>query len=134
MGQNLPLISIIIPVYNVRKYIWQCLESVISQTYRNLEILIIDDGSTDGSSIVCDSFAESDRRVTVYHTENRGLSSARNYGLERIGEASSYIAFVDSDDWIEPDMIRRLYDAVSRHKMTDGIRVDINKHFKLLSY
>ena len=116
MGQNSPLITIIIPVYNVRKYIWQCLESVISQTYRNLEILIIDDGSTDGSSIVCDSFAESDRRVTVFHTENRGLSAARNYGLERIGKASSYIAFVDSDDWIEPDMIRRLYDAASRHQ------------------
>ena len=75
-------VSVIIPVYNVRRYLRQCLESVISQTYQNIEILIIDDGSTDGGGRICDQFAMRDARIRVVHTDNRGLAAARNLGLE----------------------------------------------------
>lgn len=95
------MISIIVPVYNVEKYVRKCLDSVVNQAYKDLEILIVDDGSTDGSGKICDEYKKDDR-VKVFHTENRGLSAARNYGIDRAhGE---WIGFVDSDDWIEPDM------------------------------
>jgi len=96
------MISVIVPVYNVAKYLPQCLESVIGQSYRELEILVVDDGSTDGSGKICDEYALKDERIRVFHTENRGLSAARNYGIDRA--TGEYIAFLDSDDWIEPDM------------------------------
>lgn len=97
-----PLISIIIPVFNVESYLRKCLDSIVNQTYRNLEILIVDDGSSDKSGIICDEYKEKDERIRVFHTENRGLSVARNTGLDyALGQ---YIGFVDSDDWIEPDM------------------------------
>lgn len=96
------MISIIVPVYNVEPYLRKCLDSIIGQTYRDLEILVIDDGSTDQSGKICDEYAERDERIKVFHTENRGLSAARNLGLdEATGE---WIGFVDSDDWIESDM------------------------------
>lgn len=95
------LISVIIPVYNVEHYLRQCLNSVVGQTYRNLEILIINDGSTDGSGSICDEYKK-DGRVRVFHTENRGLSVARNLGLDEA--QGEWVGFVDSDDWIEPDM------------------------------
>lgn len=91
------MISVIVPVYNVEKYLRQCLDSVINQTYSDLEILIVDDGSTDSSGAICDEYK--DERFQVYHTENRGLSAARNYALDRIH--GDYIAFLDSDDWLE---------------------------------
>lgn len=97
-----PLISIIIPVYNVEKYLVQCLESVINQTYKNLEILLIDDGSTDSCVEICDAFANKDSRIKVIHKVNGGLSDARNYGLDISN--GEYVAFVDSDDWLEPNM------------------------------
>lgn len=102
------MISVVVPVYNVRKYVGQCLESVIGQNLRELEILVVDDGSTDGSGTICDEYARKDRRIRVYHTENRGLSAARNYGIEQA--TGEYIAFLDSDDWIEPDMYEILLD------------------------
>ena len=80
----------------------KCLDSIVGQTYRNLEILVIDDGSTDGSGTICDEYAEKDERIRVFHTENRGLSAARNLGLDNA--SGDWIGFVDSDDWIEPDM------------------------------
>lgn len=95
------MISIIIPVYNVEQYLRKCLDSIVNQTYRDLEILIIDDGSTDGSGAICDEYKK-DKRVKVCHTKNRGLSCARNLGLEEA--KGEWISFVDSDDWIEPDM------------------------------
>lgn len=94
-----PLVSVVIPVYNVSRYLQQCLDSVVSQTYRNLEIIIVDDGSTDDSGSICDLYEKRDERIHVIHSANRGLSSARNLGLEEIRGA--YILFVDSDDWIE---------------------------------
>lgn len=101
------MISVIIPVYNVEPYLRKCLDSVVNQTYKDLEILIIDDGSTDGSGSICDEYA-SDQRVHVFHTENRGLSCARNLGLDEA--KGEWIGFVDSDDWIEPDMYEVLID------------------------
>lgn len=93
------MISVIVPVYNVEPYLRQCLDSIIAQTYRDLEILVIDDGSTDGSGLLCDEYAERDERIKVFHTENHGLSAARNYALDRA--CGDYIAFLDSDDWLE---------------------------------
>ena len=100
---NEQLVSVIIPVYNVSRYLPQCFDSVISQTYRNLEIIVIDDGSTDDSGSICDQYAEKDDRIHVIHTDNRGLASARNLGLENV--SGEYISFIDSDDWIEPQTI-----------------------------
>ena len=99
-------ISVIIPVYNVAPYLDQCLESVCGQTYRNLEILLIDDGSTDESGAICDMWAEKDARIRVIHKENGGVSSARNEGLK--AATGTLIGFVDSDDWIEPEMYEKL--------------------------
>lgn len=96
------MISIIVPVYNVEPYLRKCLDSILGQTYRDLEILIIDDGSTDGSGEICDEYAGKDDRIKVFHTENKGLSAARNLGLDNA--TGDWIGFVDSDDWIEPDM------------------------------
>lgn len=99
------MISIIIPVYNVGPYLRHCLDSVVDQTYRDLEIIIIDDGSNDGCSNVCDEYKK-DHRVKVFHTENRGLSCARNLGIEKA--KGEYISFVDSDDWIEITSMQKL--------------------------
>lgn len=103
------LISIIVPVYNVETWLRQCIESIIGQTYHNLDIILIDDGSSDNCGMICDEYASKDARIRVFHTDNRGLSGARNYGIERAMEvASEYIGFVDGDDWIEPDMFEIL--------------------------
>lgn len=99
---NQDLISIIIPVYNVEKYMDKCIESVVNQTYKNLEIILIDDGSTDKSGLICDKWAEKDIRITVIHKSNEGVSNARNIGLEKA--KGSYIGFVDSDDYIKENM------------------------------
>lgn len=98
------MISVIVPVYNVESYLRKCMDSVVHQTYGDLEILIVDDGSTDQSGKICDEY-RSDRRVKVYHTDNRGLSAARNYALDRA--TGDYIAFLDSDDWFEDTALER---------------------------
>lgn len=101
-------ISVIIPVYNVEQYLPKCIESILNQTYRNLEIILVDDGSTDSSGKVCDEYAVKDSRVSVLHKENGGASSSRNAGLEFAhGE---YIAFVDSDDWLDSNMYADMMD------------------------
>lgn len=100
------LITVIVPVYNVELYLKRCLESIINQTYKNLEIILINDGSTDSSGIICDDFKNKDSRIKVVHQENRGQSVARNAGL-RIAKGA-YISFIDSDDWIELEMFDKL--------------------------
>ena len=101
------LVSVIVPVYNVEKYLSRCLDSILAQTYTNLEILIIDDGSTDNSGKICDEYSQRDHRFRVIHQENHGVGQVRNIGLrESKGE---YIQFVDSDDWIEPETIASCY-------------------------
>ncbi|MDD6222455.1 MAG: glycosyltransferase [Lachnospiraceae bacterium] len=102
-----PLITVIIPVYNQKKYITQCLNSVRDQTYRNLEIIIVDDGSNDGSQNICEEISDMDHRMRVIHQKNKGLSAARNKGLD--AASGEYIAFVDSDDYIAEKMIEKLY-------------------------
>lgn len=104
------LISIIIPVYNVEKYLDKCIDSVLNQTYTNLEIILVNDGSTDNSPAVCNAWADKDGRIKVIHKENGGLSDARNAGLSEAQGA--FIAFVDSDDYIEADMYEKLISTI----------------------
>lgn len=101
-----PKISVIIPVYRVEKYIRRCLDSVIGQSYRNLEIIVVDDGSPDNCGVICDEYAAHDERIRVIHKQNGGVSSARNAGLA-IAEGE-WIGWIDSDDWVEPDMYEYL--------------------------
>ena len=96
------LLSIVVPVYNVRDYIEQCVLSILQQDYRDIEVIIVDDGSTDGSSIICDELSSRDDRIKIIHQENMGLSGARNTGLKNVH--GDYIGFIDSDDWIEDKM------------------------------
>lgn len=107
------LVSIIIPVYNVEKYLERCINSVINQTYTNLEIIIIDDGSSDRCAEICDKYSDIDKRIKVIHKENGGLSDARNSGLDIC--KGDYIAFVDSDDWIENKMIENLHNLILKN-------------------
>lgn len=100
MPHEKPLISVIIPVYNTEAYLERCLVSVLSNTYRDLEVICINDGSTDGSLEILNAFARQDERVTVIDKKNGGLSAARNDGLRRA--TGEWIAFIDSDDWIHP--------------------------------
>lgn len=103
---QMELISVVVPIYNVENYIEKCLDSIINQSYRNLEIILIDDGSTDKSSEICDRYKQDDERIMVIHKQNGGLSSARNAGLNIA--SGEYIGFVDSDDYIEYDMFELL--------------------------
>ena len=98
-----PLISIIVPVYNVEEYLPKCLYSIVNQTYKNLEIILVDDGSSDNSGIICDEYAKKDRRIKSIHKENKGVSSSRNIGIKNA--RGEYILFVDSDDEIEKDYV-----------------------------
>ena len=105
---DMPLISVIIPVYNVEKYIGRCLESVVNQTYKNLEIILVESASTDESGLICDRYAKSDSRIKVIHQkERKGLSNARNEGL--VYAHGEYVGFVDSDDVISLDMFEIMY-------------------------
>lgn len=99
---NKPLISVIVPVYNVEKFLSRCLNSILAQTYNNLEVILVDDGSTDNSGKICDDYALKDKRIRVIHKQNGGVSSARNMALSVA--KGEYIGFVDSDDYIENDM------------------------------
>jgi len=99
---NEPKISVIVPVYKVEPYLRKCLDSIINQTYKNLQIILVDDGSPDNCGRICDEYAAKDKRIAVLHQENKGVSAARNAGLALAD--GEYLGFVDSDDWIEPDM------------------------------
>lgn len=105
-----PLISIIVPVYGVEKYLLRCIDSILAQTYKNLEIILVDDGSPDRCPQICDEYAQKDSRIKVIHKSNGGLSDARNFGLDIASGA--YIGFVDSDDYILPDMYEYLYNGL----------------------
>ncbi len=104
------LVSVVIPVYNVENYLEECIQSVLNQTYTNLDIVLVNDGSTDASAEICDRFAEIDDRARVFHTENRGAALAKNVGVtQALGE---YVLFVDSDDIAEKRMVETLYRQV----------------------
>lgn len=113
-------VSIIIPVYNVEKYLEDCVQSVQKQSYENLEIILVDDGSTDNSGKLCDSLAQEDKRILVFHTKNQGVSAARNFGLKQAG--GKYVAFVDSDDLTESGYIESLTNKLEEDE-TIGLAV-----------
>lgn len=104
------LLSVIVPVYNVAPYLSQCLDSILQQTYSNLEIIIVDDGSTDGSSEICDEYKKNDKRISVIHKQNAGLGMARNAGLEVA--SGKYVSFVDSDDYLKKDLLEQLMQPI----------------------
>ncbi len=122
------LISIIVPVYNVKDYLERCLSSILNQSYKNIEIILIDDGSTDKSSDICDIFSKNDSRIRVIHTNNNGVSYARNLGIESIN--GKYFIFIDSDDYIKPEMIENLYNNIIKFdcdiSICNVVKVDKN--------
>lgn len=105
------LISVVVPVYNVEKYLSRCVENICSQTYDHLEIILVDDGATDHSGDMCDAFAAADKRITVIHKKNGGLSDARNAGMAVAN--GEYICFFDSDDWVEKDVLEKAQKALT---------------------
>ncbi len=127
-------VSVIIPVYNAARALGECLDSVVGQTYADLEILLVDDGSTDKSGSICDSYAEKDSRIQVFHNENHGPSYTRNYGIEKSG--GDYIMFADSDDRLEPDAVELCVEGMEKHgvelvfggygKFNDGRKKDFD--------
>ena len=119
-------ISVIIPVYNVEYYLKRCLDSVLNQTYTNLEILLIDDGSSDTSGNICDEFAQQDNRITVFHTKNEGAACARNFGIKKA--SGKYLFFVDGDDFIEQDTIEKMV-KLSNNGNIDIIYCDYFKYY-----
>ena len=127
------LISVIVPVYNVKAYLERCVNSILKQSYENLEVILVDDGSTDDSKNICDSFAASDGRVRVIHQSNKGVATARNTGINNSN--GEFICFVDSDDYIHPDFVRFLYTkliendcdiCMCNHLVTDEWNYSIN--------
>lgn len=118
------LLSVIVPVYKVEKFLDRCIQSLLKQTYRNLQIILVDDGSPDNSGIICDYYAKKDFRIEVIHQSNKGLSGARNRGL--IEARGEYIAFLDSDDWIEPDMYETLIGLMEKNNL-DMARCSIDE-------
>ena len=108
------MVSVIVPVYNIEPYLRKCLDSVLGQTYRNLEILVIDDGSTDASGTICDEYKSSDSRIRVLHQINKGLSEARNSGIDIA--TGDYILFVDGDDWIESNTVECLLQTCEKKR------------------
>lgn len=109
------LLSVIIPVYNVEEYLEKCVESILNQTYTDLEVILVNDGSRDSSGAICDAFAQKDSRVRVIHKANGGLSSARNAGMD--AATGEYITFVDSDDWLEADGYAHLMELMERYQV-----------------
>lgn len=107
------LVSVIVPVYNVEKYVSKCIESLLNQTYKHVEIIIVDDGSTDKSGAICDKIAESSDNIRVIHKKNEGLGYARNTGLEYVN--GEFVVFVDSDDWVSDEFISNLYDGIKKN-------------------
>lgn len=115
--------SIVVPVYNVKNYLNKCLDSILDQTYKNFEVIIVDDGSTDDSGKICDQYDKIDDRIKVFHKKNGGLSDARNYGVKYI--TGDYLLFIDSDDYIENKLLEKLSDCLKKAKV-DLIRFGLN--------
>lgn len=123
VGKKQPLISVIVPVYNVEKYVGKCLDSIINQTYQNLQIIVIDDGSNDSSGKICENYAKKDDRIEVIHQKNGGLANARNTGLKYA--KGVYVTFIDSDDWVEDIFVEILYQDI----IQNNCNISMVKHF-----
>ena len=108
------LVSIIVPVFNVEKYLRQCLDSILGQTFNQFEVIIVNDGSTDNSGAICQEYEARDNRIVYLEKENGGVSEARNLGLDFA--TSEYIIFIDSDDWIEPTYVEVLYEKIEEYQ------------------
>ena len=115
------IISVIVPVYNAEKYLKRCVDSILSQSFSDFELLLIDDGSSDLSGLFCDEYAIADKRVSAFHTDNNGVSGARQYGLNIA--KGKYIQFIDSDDWIEQDCFEKLF-LIAEDKNADIVISD----------
>lgn len=133
-----PLVSVVVPVYNVETYLTECVDSIVGQTYGNLELLLIDDGSKDSSGEICDDYAAKDHRVRVIHKENGGVSSARNLGIDQA--QGEYLVFVDSDDRIDPTMVEKMVNAITRYRTDlvicgyERFRDDWSQAFRISAY
>ena len=122
------LLSVIVPVYNVKDYLRECIDSIINQSYRNMEIILVDDGSTDGSSSICDEYANRDSRIKVFHKENGGLSSSRNTALDHV--SGEHVTFVDSDDVIiGTDVYKELMLKLEKNADIDAVQYDVLHKF-----
>ena len=125
----MPEISVIVPVYNVEKYLPRCVGSILSQTFGDFELILVDDGSPDGCGAICDAYAQKDERVKVIHKKNGGLSDARNAGIDvACGE---YLAFIDSDDWVHTGFLKALYDNAKKYHAEISM---VNLHKEYDSY
>lgn len=114
--QTMSRVSVVVPVYNTKDYLSRCLNSILRQTYKNLEIILVDDGSYDGSEAICDAYAVKDMRIRTFHIKNSGVSAARNYALKKA--TGDYITFVDADDLVDVHYIERLLDVATSKKMS----------------
>ena len=124
----MPKVSIIVPVYNAEKYLQECVESALCQTLSDIELILVDDGSTDSSPTLCDQYAAQDRRVKVIHKPNGRAASARNAGLR--AASGEYVAFVDADDWISPDMYEKMLQTNADVTLCDYVRFQGEKLFR----
>ena len=120
-----PKISVIVPVYNVEKYLRKCIDSLTNQTLKDIEIILVNDGSTDNSGSIIDEYAKQDKRVIAIHKENGGQSSARNMGLDIA--KGKYVGFIDSDDWIELDMYENMYLALVKGNADSRLPVSAHR-------
>lgn len=117
-----PLISVIVPCYNVEEYLPKCIESILNQTYRNLEILLVDDGSPDNCGRICDEYAAKDSRIRIIHKKNGGLSDARNAALDVM--TGEYVTFIDSDDYVSDDYVEYLYKIIKE----SGVKLSVSSY------
>ncbi len=118
------LISVIVPVYNSEKYVNRCIDSILNQTYENLEVLLINDGSSDGSLKICEDWAEKDKRVKIVNEKNKGVSAARNLGIKYA--TGDYVGFVDNDDWLRPEMYEKMLELIEKEKADVAVCKFIN--------
>lgn len=133
MGVNISMknrvkVSIVVPIYNIEKYLEKCIKSLISQTYNNIEIILVDDGSTDKSAVICDKFASEDKRIEVIHKENGGLSSAREAGIT--ATTGDYVMIVDGDDWLDSHTIQRCINVLEENENVKCILFSYVKEFE----
>ena len=121
-----PSVTLIVPVYNVEKYLNRCIDSILNQTLEDFELILVDDGSKDNSGNICDEYMRKDRRVKVIHKENGGLSDARNSGIEI--STGEYLSFIDSDDWVEKEFLETLYNNAIKYQ-AEIVIVNLHKVF-----
>lgn len=131
-SENIPEISIIVPVYNVEKYIRRCINSILDQTFKSFELILVDDGSHDDSGLICDEYKRRDNRIQVIHKENGGLSDARNSGIEAI--RGRYVTFIDSDDWVSKNYLSVLYELLNEKSAEISICNFLRTSNEFLSY